>query len=102
MPIDHALAHTNPRMLRVHRPPARRDVPYVPTDDAVVPAILRLAKASLTDVIYDLGCGDGRIVIAAAKRLGARGVDVEIDPIRIDESRENAKRANVGDRVQFL
>jgi trans-aconitate methyltransferase len=92
----------DPRRLRVHRPPAPRDVPYVPTDDAVVPAIHRLAKLTGDDVIYDLGCGDGRIVIAAAKRFGASGVGMDIDPLRIEECRENARRAGVTDRVTFL
>jgi SAM-dependent methyltransferase len=92
----------DPRLLRLHRPSTPRDVPYVPTDQAVVPAILRLAKISANDVIYDLGCGDGRIVIAAAKRFGARGVGIDIDPIRIQECQENARRAGVCDRVQFL
>ncbi len=91
-----------PRQLRVHRPPALRDVPYVPTDDAVVPAILRLARVTADDVVYDLGCGDGRIVIAAARRLGARGLGVDIDPMRIAECQENARRVGVADRVRFL
>jgi precorrin-6B methylase 2 len=81
---------------------AARDVPFVPTDDAVVAAMLRLAAVTPDDVLYDLGCGDGRIVIAAAKRYGARGVGVDIDPRRIVECRENAARAGVGDRVAFL
>jgi SAM-dependent methyltransferase len=92
----------DPRRLRLHRPPAPRDVPYVPTADAVVPAILRLAKVTADDVIYDLGCGDGRIVIAAAKHFGARGVGVDIDPLRIQECHDNLRRANVGDRLRFL
>ncbi len=100
--VDLGVGQKDPRSLRVHRLPAKRDVPYVPTDDAVVPAILRLAKVTADDVIYDLGCGDGRIVIAAAKRFGARGVGVEIDPMRIEECHDNLRRAGVGDRVQFL
>ena len=93
----------DPRRLRLHRPPVTRDVPYVPTDDAVVPAILRLAHVTADDVIYDLGCGDGRIVIAAAKHHGARGIGVDIDPMRIEECRDNLKRAgrDVADRVHF-
>jgi len=62
----------------------------------------RLARITSDDVIYDLGCGDGRIVIAAAKHLGARGVGVDIDPLRIQECHDNLRRANVGDRVRFL
>src|SRR3954452_18880130 len=94
-------ASMDPRRLRLHRPPGRRDVPYVPTDDAVVPAILRLAHVAADDVVYDLGCGDGRIVIAAAKHYGARGIGVDIDPLRIEECRDNLKRAGVADRVAF-
>ncbi|HYE20663.1 MAG TPA: class I SAM-dependent methyltransferase [Tepidisphaeraceae bacterium] len=90
----------NPRTLKVHRVPAR-DVPYVPTDDAVVAAMLRFAGVTERDVLYDLGCGDGRIVIQAARLCGCRGVGVDIDPVRIMESRENAKRARVTDRVRF-
>jgi len=99
-----AAAAADPRRLRVHRAPARRDVPYVPTDDAVVPAILRLARVTGEDVIYDLGCGDGRIVIAAAKRLGARGLGVDIDPLRIQECHDNLRRAGaaVKERVRFV
>jgi SAM-dependent methyltransferase len=110
--VEHVAAHidddvrgadpADPRRLRVHRPPAPRDVPYVPTDDAVVPAILRLANVTNGDVIYDLGCGDGRIVIAAAKHRGATGVGMDIDPLRIEECRENARRAGVTGRVTFL
>ena len=54
------------------------------------------------DVVYDLGCGDGRIVVTAAQKFGARGVGVDIDPVRITESRENARQANVTDRIRFL
>jgi predicted RNA methylase len=79
VPVD------DPRRVKVHREPAPRDVPYVPTDDAVVPAILRLAGVTSADVIYDLGCGAGRIVISAAKRMGARGVGMDIDPVQIEE-----------------
>jgi SAM-dependent methyltransferase len=92
----------DPRRLRLHRPTPIRDVPYVPTDDAVVPAILRLAQVTATDVLYDLGCGDGRIVIAAAKHHGASGIGVDIDPLRIQECHDNLKRAHVADRVKFL
>jgi SAM-dependent methyltransferase len=91
----------DPRRLGIHRPTLTRDVPYVPTDHAVVMAMLRFAGVSASDVVYDLGCGDGRIVIAAAKHFGARGVGVDIDPLRIAESREAAAKARVGDRVRF-
>ena len=78
------------------------DVPYVPTKEPVVDRMLQMAKIKPGDVIYDLGCGDGRIVIAAAKRFGIRGVGIDIDPQRIAEAQENAKKAGVADRVQFI
>jgi 2-polyprenyl-3-methyl-5-hydroxy-6-metoxy-1,4-benzoquinol methylase len=74
---------------------------YVPTPQEVVDEMLRLAKVGPNDVLYDLGCGDGRIVISAA-RLGARGVGIDITPERIQESNENAKAAGVTDRVKFI
>jgi SAM-dependent methyltransferase len=85
-------------------PPALRapDVRYEPTPMEVVHAMLRLAKVNAGDVVYDLGCGDGRIVITAVRQFGARGVCVDIDPVRIAESRENARQANVFDRIRFL
>ena len=85
-------------------PPALRepDVGYEPSEMEVVQAMLRLANVEPGDVVYDLGCGDGRIVIAAARQANARGVCVDIDPQRIAESRENARRAGVTDRIQFL
>jgi precorrin-6B methylase 2 len=84
-------------------PPARSpDVPFDPTPHHVVAQMLQLAKAHPNDVVYDLGCGDGRIVIAAAKQFGARGVCVDIDPRRIRESRSNARRSGVSERIAFL
>jgi SAM-dependent methyltransferase len=77
------------------------DVPYEPTPHHVVATMLKLGSVAQGDVVYDLGCGDGRIVIAAAK-LGARGVCVDIDPQRIRESLANARRAGVADRIRFL
>jgi SAM-dependent methyltransferase len=77
------------------------DVPYVPTTETAVKAMLRLARVKPTDIVYDLGCGDGRIVIAAAKNYGARAVGIDIDPARIREAKENARRAGVEDRVEF-
>ena len=82
--------------------PARTpDVPYEPTPPKVMAEMLRLAKVRRTDVVYDLGCGDGRIVIAAVKQSGARGVCVDIDPQRIAESRRNAEAAGVAGRIAF-
>jgi precorrin-6B methylase 2 len=77
------------------------DVRYEPSDPEVVQVMLRLAGVTAGDVVYDLGCGDGRIVINAARQAGARGVCVDIDPRRISESRENAREAGVSDRVEF-
>jgi SAM-dependent methyltransferase len=79
------------------RPP---DIFWVPTPDAVVDGMLKLANVGKNDVVYDLGCGDGKIVIAAA-RLGARGVGVDIDPVRVQEATANAKKAGVHDRVEI-
>jgi predicted O-methyltransferase YrrM len=80
----------------------RLDVPYVPTPEAVVERMLRMAKVDKDDLLYDLGSGDGRIVITAAREYGARGVGYDIDPQRIEESDENARRAGVADRVRFV
>ena len=80
----------------------KRDVPYVPTPQNVVDEMLRLANVTKNDVVYDLGCGDGRLVITAVKNFGAkRGFGVDIDPQRIQDSNANAKAAGVTDRVSF-
>jgi len=79
----------------------RADVPYVQTPHEVVAQMLRLAGVGRSDVVYDLGSGDGRLVIAAARDFGARGVGVEIDPRLVARSVESARRAGVGDRVTF-
>jgi SAM-dependent methyltransferase len=78
------------------------DVEYVPTPHNVVVEMLQLLAVKPTDVVYDLGCGDGRVVITAAKRFKARGVGIDIDPKRIKESRANARRAGVVNHVKFL
>jgi SAM-dependent methyltransferase len=77
------------------------DVPYVPTTEEAVRTMLKLADVKRADIVYDLGCGDGRIVIAAAKTYGARGVGIDIDPDRIREAKENAKKAGVENLVRF-
>jgi len=82
--------------------PDRPDVIYVPTPMAVVDAMLQLAKVTGTDVVYDLGCGDGRIPVTAAKKFGARGVCIDIDPERIREADENVSRSGVGDKVRTV
>ncbi len=81
--------------------PVKLDVIFVATDLSIVNAMLTLAGVTRDDVVYDLGCGDGRIVIAAAKEFGARGVGVDLDPQRIREAQANAARAGVADRVTF-
>ena len=78
------------------------DVPYVPTPPEVVDAMLRMAKVTKDDVIYDLGSGDGRIVIAAAKKYGATGVGIDINPTLVAEARENAEKEGVADKVTFI
>ena len=77
------------------------DVPYVQTPPEVVAEMLRLARVGSDDVVYDLGSGDGRLVIAAARDFGARGAGIEIDPKLVALSIENARRAGVADRVTF-
>ena len=78
------------------------EVPYVPTPEEVVMEMLKMAGVTRNDIVYDLGCGDGRIVITAAKVFGARGVGVDIDPNLIRQSNENARKAGVADRVKFI
>jgi SAM-dependent methyltransferase len=77
------------------------DVPYVPTPQPVVDRMLELANVKKNDVLYDLGCGDGRIVVTAAKKYGAKAVGIDINPVRIEEAKANAKDAGVTDRVEF-
>ena len=85
------------------RAPARQpDVPYEPSPPLAVKTMLDLAKVGANDVVYDLGSGDGRIVITAAKDYGARGVGIDIDPRRIEEANANARRSGVQDRVTFI
>jgi len=75
--------------------------PFVPTPMVVVERMLELAEVNAQSVLYDLGCGDGRIVVQAAKKYGARGVGIDIDPVRIEESMENAKKEGVESLVEF-
>jgi hypothetical protein len=76
-------------------------VPYVPTPQVVVDRMLQMAKVTPQDYVIDLGSGDGRIVITAAQKYGARGFGVDLNPVRIKESTENAAKAGVSDRVSF-
>jgi cyclopropane fatty-acyl-phospholipid synthase-like methyltransferase len=78
------------------------DAPYVPTPESVVDAMLELAQVTSADVVYDLGSGDGRIPIAAARKYGAFGVGIEMDSLLIRRSNDNLKQAGAGDRVRFV
>jgi len=82
-------------------PSREPDVPYIPTTQTAVKAMLELAQVKSSDIVYDLGCGDGRIVIAAAKSYGARGVGIDIDPVLVREAKKNARQAGVERRVDF-
>jgi SAM-dependent methyltransferase len=82
-------------------PSRKPDVPYIPTTETAVKAMLELAEVKRSDIVYDLGCGDGRIVIAAAKSYGARGVGIDIDPALIRQAKKNARQAGVENRVEF-
>jgi Methyltransferase domain len=101
--IDRAVAQTAPTdgNSPSQAQPVEKDVPYVPTPTPVVNEMLRIANVKKNDVLYDLGSGDGRIVITAAQKFGTRGVGIDIDPQRIKEANQNAKKAGVTDRVQF-
>lgn len=81
------------------RPP---DVIFVPTGFDVVVQMLKLAEVTSKDIVYDLGCGDGRFVVTAARQFGARGVGIDIDPDRIREAHELAQRTGAGDKVRFI
>jgi len=77
------------------------NAPYVPSSDKVVTAMLKLAGVNNSDIVYDLGCGDGRIVILAAKEYGARGTGIDLNPKRIEEASANARKAGVESLVKF-
>jgi cyclopropane fatty-acyl-phospholipid synthase-like methyltransferase len=82
-------------------PGRRPDIHWVPTPPAVVDAMLRLADVKPTDVVYDLGCGDGVIVATAAQKYGARAVGIDIDPVRVKEATERAQKMGVSDKVEI-
>jgi ubiquinone/menaquinone biosynthesis C-methylase UbiE len=99
-----ALAASAAACAQTGAPPAQLrapEAPFVPTKQEVVEEMLRVAGVTPSDVVYDLGCGDGRIVITAAQKFGARGVGVDIDPERISDANWYAKRAGVEGRVTF-
>lgn len=77
------------------------DVPFVPTPQPVVDKMLEMARVKKGDQVYDLGCGDGRIVVTAAKRFGARGVGIDLDPDRVRESKQNVRTNRVGHLVEI-
>lgn len=80
----------------------RPDVIFVPTPEEVVEAMLQVANVTKDDIVYDLGCGDGRIPVTAAKKYGARGVCIDIDPQRVKEAQENVAKNQVGDKVRVV
>ncbi len=82
--------------------PRELDVPYVPTHQSIVDEMLKMAEVKGTDVLYDLGSGDGRIPITAATRFGTRGVGIDLNPERVKEANENATKSKVTDKVKFI
>jgi amino acid transporter len=98
-----ALGWRSPGPARAQEPLTNEpEVPYVATREDIVDEMLRMAAVTKDDVVYDLGCGDGRIVTTAARAFGAQGVGIDIDPARVAESNENARAAGVADRVKFI
>ncbi len=100
-----AYAYEPARMLIAQAVEAQRrspDVVFVPTPNVVVDKMLEMAKVTAKDTVYDLGCGDGRIVITAAQKYNARAVGIDIDPKRIEEATANARAAKVTDKVRFI
>jgi hypothetical protein len=93
--------YTPPNLGRSDLPERAPDVPYVPTPQVVVDAMLELADVKPGDVLYDLGSGDGRIVVTAAQRFGVRGVGIDINPERIQEAEANARAAHVEKLTDF-
>ncbi len=92
-----------PRYANAQPAPSRTpDVVFVPTPQDVVDEMLSIAQVKGSDVLYDLGSGDGRIPVTAAKRFGTRGLGIDIDPQRIEEANANAKEAGVADKVKFV
>jgi len=103
MRLKHAAAALVLATLAAAQSSPRRtpEVPFVPSPEGVVDGMLKLAGVKSADTVYDLGCGDGRIVIAAAKLYGAHGVGVDINPERVADARANAKKAGVENLVRF-
>ncbi len=103
LPITPALALIAPAPVSAREDLTVLDVPFVPTPMSVVDAMLDMAKVTSKDLVYDLGCGDGRIVIRAAERFGARGVGVDLNPVRVKEAQAAARRAGraIESKVRF-
>jgi len=95
-PPAQAPAAQNPPAVEEAQEPKRPDVIFVPTPQEVVDKMLELAQVTKDDVVYDLGCGDGRIVVTAAKKFGCRAFGFDVDPERIQESKENVEKNGVG------
>jgi SAM-dependent methyltransferase len=91
-----------PRPAPQRKPPRRPDIFFVPTLESVADEMLKLADVTARDVVYDLGSGDGRILMLAAQKYGARGVGIELDPRLVDLSREVAREGQADDRVSFI
>lgn len=100
--LARAADHSLPLLAQAAPRSRTPDVIFVPTPNDVVNKMLELAQVTAKDVVYDLGCGDGRIVITAAQRYGCRGVGIDIDPERIREATENVQKAKVTDKVKFI
>jgi cyclopropane fatty-acyl-phospholipid synthase-like methyltransferase len=86
----------------VEQPARKADVVYIPSPDEVIDAMLELAEVKSTDIVYDLGSGDGSIPILAARKYGARGVGIEINPVLVQDARRNAEEAGVAHLVRFI
>ena len=80
---------------------SQESIPYVPSTIPVVTKMLELASVTKDDLVYDMGCGDGRILIMAAKKYGARGVGIDLDPERIAEAKKNAEQEGVSHLLEF-
>jgi 16S rRNA G966 N2-methylase RsmD len=98
-PITSVISSPTPLITTATR---QLDVPYVPTPEKIVDEMLQMAEVKDSDVLYDLGSGDGRILITAAKRFGTRGVGIDLNPQRIKESNENAQKTKVTEKVKFI
>ncbi len=103
MPTPSPVPLISPKLPPIPAPtPRRGNVPFVPTPPEVVDAMLKVANVTKNDVIYDLGSGDGRIVIAAAKKYGATGVGIDINAELVEKAKAAASAEGVGDKISFI